>query len=194
MFTAMTVEALIARYGLLAIFIGAGVEGETVVVTGGLLAHQGLLPLPGAMIAAALGSCLADQLFFAAGRRFRDRPRVRRLIARPAFARAFAMFERHPLAFVFGFRFLYGLRTVSPIAIGTSRLPARTFLLMNAIAAAIWGVVFTGIGYAFGQGIERLFGRLRTAEHVIAAVAGVAIILLAATWIARGLIGRRASQ
>ncbi len=35
----MTIEALLAQFGLLAIGIGAGVEGEAVVATGGLLAQ-----------------------------------------------------------------------------------------------------------------------------------------------------------
>ena len=39
----MTIEALVARYGVVAIFLGAGVEGEAAVVTGGVLAHQGLV-------------------------------------------------------------------------------------------------------------------------------------------------------
>ena len=71
----MSIELLITRYGLAAVFLGAGIEGETMVVTGGLLAHGGLMPVTGVAIAAAAGSFVADQLFFAAGRRFRDHPR-----------------------------------------------------------------------------------------------------------------------
>ena len=116
----LTIEALIARYGLAAIFIGAGIEGETSVLAGGLFAHEGMLSLPGAMIAAASGSFLADQAFFAAGRRFRDHRWVQRAQHKPAFAKALETLERHPIGFIFAFRFLYGLRTVSPIAIGTT--------------------------------------------------------------------------
>ena len=89
---AMTIAAILARYGLIAIFVGAGVEGETVVVTGGVMAHQGLVPLAGAMAAAVLGSFAADQLLFLTGRRFRDHPRVVGWMRRPAFARALAAF------------------------------------------------------------------------------------------------------
>ena len=52
----MTIETLVAKYGLLAILLGAGVEGEAVVVTGGVLAHRGLVPLIPACICAAVGS------------------------------------------------------------------------------------------------------------------------------------------
>lgn len=176
----MTVETLIARYGLLALFVGAGVEGETVVVTGGLFARQGLVPLAGAMAAAATGSFVADQLLFTLGRRYRDHPRVRRIAQRPGFARALALLERHPTGFVFGFRFIYGLRTVSPVAIGASRVERRRFLLLNAAAAAIWGTGFTTAGYLFGEAIERAFGRVRSVAHLwpwVAAVAGIAAVV-----------------
>ena len=69
----LSIETLIAEYGLAAVFLGAGIEGETMVLAGGLFAHEGMLSLPGAMIAAACGSFVADQLFFAAGRRFPTR-------------------------------------------------------------------------------------------------------------------------
>lgn len=179
-----------ARYGLAAIFLGAGLEGETVVIAGGLLAHQGTVPLAGAIAAAATGSFAADQLFFLAGRRWRDHALVRRVTARPAFARALAAFERHPAGFIVAFRFLYGLRTISPIAIGTTQVPARRFVLLNAAAAVIWGALFTTLGYLFGHGIEGLFGRLRPGGHTLLLVAGGVLAAAAVVQIVRWRRGR----
>jgi membrane protein DedA with SNARE-associated domain len=173
----MAIETLIARYGLAAIFLGAGIEGETSVIAGGVLAHRHLISLSGAIAAAALGSCVADQLFFAAGRYFREHRRVRAMAAKPAFAKALVTFEHHPTLFVIGFRFLYGLRTVSPAAIGTSHIRTRKFVLLNALSAAIWGALFTGIGYGFGSGIERLFGGFSTARLIPIAVGGLVLLI-----------------
>ncbi|WP_375403439.1 hypothetical protein [uncultured Sphingomonas sp.] len=60
----MTLDPLVARYGLLALFLGAGIEGETTATLGGVFAHRGSFPLPAAM-AAAGGSFAADQILFA---------------------------------------------------------------------------------------------------------------------------------
>ena len=157
----LSIETLIARYGLAAVFLGAGVEGETMVLAGGLFAHEGMLSLPGTVIAAAAGSFMADQALFAAGRRFRDHRLVTRAQAKPAFAKALRTLERYPIGFIFAFRFLYGLRTVSPVAIGTSHVPFRTFVGINALAAITWAVLFTSLGYVFGTGVAELFGRYR---------------------------------
>ena len=44
--------------------------------------------------------------------------------------------------FVLSFRFLYGLRTISPVAIGLSSIPAAyRFTLLNAISAMVWAGV-----------------------------------------------------
>ncbi|KQN20644.1 hypothetical protein ASE86_15485 [Sphingomonas sp. Leaf33] len=179
----MTLEAIVARYGLLAIFVGAGVEGETVVAGGGLLANQGMLPLAGVMVAAAAGSALADGLFFAIGRRFRDHRRVKRIREKPAFARALALLERYPTGFIFAFRFLYGLRTVSPMAIGTMRVPTRRFLALNAAAAVVWAVLISTIGYLFGRALATAVGRLHSVEHVALAIGGVVVIAGGIAWL-----------
>ena len=156
----MAIEALVARYGLPALLVGAGIEGEAVVVAGGLLAHQGLVPLAGVMAVTAIGSFAADQAWFAVGRRFRDSARVQRIKRKAAFAHALAALDRHPVGFIFAFRFVYGLRTVSPIAIGSAGVSPKLFLPVNAVAAVIWAVLFSSIGYWFGDAFERILGRL----------------------------------
>ena len=172
----MTIEAIVARYGLAALLLGAGLEGETVVVAGGMLAHRGLFPLPAAMAAASLGSFTADQIFFLIGRRFHDHRIVRRAHEKPAFARAVGFFQRHPVGFIFAFRFLYGFRTVSPIAIGTTDVPVRLFVIVNLISAIVWGITFSSLGYMFGQAVQHLLGRVEPDVHGLLALAIGAVV------------------
>ncbi len=171
---AVTIEAIIARWGVAAVFAGTLLEGETAVIAGGLIAHQGLIAWPLALAAGALGSFLADQFFFAAGRRYRDRPFVQRWMQKRAFAKALSLLERYPVGFIFAFRFLYGFRTVSPLAIGTSRVPAMTFLTIDALAAVIWASLFTALGYWFGEAVTELAGRLRPSRQTL--LMGVAVL------------------
>jgi len=185
--TTIPLDQIIAEYGLFGLFAGAAVEGETIVVIGGMMVHRGILPFLPAIAAAAGGSFLSDQLFFMLGRRFRDHSIVQRIQRKPAFAKALATFDRHPLLFVFAFRFLYGLRTVSPIAIGTTQLRARTFLLLNAAAAAVWGATFVSVGLFFGTAIEEAFGRIKSLTHVLIG-AGVAALVL---WLVLAFVRRR---
>jgi membrane protein DedA with SNARE-associated domain len=180
---AISLEQIIGDYGLPGLFLGAAVEGETVVVLGGMMVHRGVLPFFPAIVAAAIGSFAADQLFFFLGRAFRHRPFVKRQQRKPAFVKALATFEKHPLLFVFAFRFVYGFRTVSPVAVGTTSLPARTFLVINALAAAVWATLFVSLGYCFGAAIERMVGRLPRLEPIFIGATVVAIAVVCALYL-----------
>ncbi|MDP3659397.1 MAG: DedA family protein [Phenylobacterium sp.] len=174
-------EHLISQYGALGVFLGAAVEGQSAVVAGGLLARQHLMSLWIALACATSGSGLADQMLFIAGRRFRDTAWVARTTARPAFAKALGFIERYPNTYVLAFRFVYGLRLVSPLAIGVSRMPAWRFAGLNLLAAALWAAVFTGLGYAFGEAVEAMLGSQAARRGaMIAAVALVLLVLVGA--------------
>lgn len=64
----MSIELLFVRYGVIAILLGAGLEGEATVVAGGILAHRHLIPLWEAVAAASAGSFIIDQAWFFLGR------------------------------------------------------------------------------------------------------------------------------
>lgn len=181
----MAPEALIARFGLGAVFLGAGLEGETAVIAGGILAHQHILSLPGVAIAGALGSFTADQAFFLFGRHFRDHPRVEKMLDKPAAERAIDTLEKHPVAFVLGFRFLYGLRTVSPVAVGTSDVSQIRFSALNPIAAVLWALLFTAVGYGLGGPLGRYFHRPKSIVPFLVAgllILGVGVFILRKLW------------
>jgi membrane protein DedA with SNARE-associated domain len=190
----MTIETFVVKYGLLAILLGAGIEGEAVVVTGGVLAHRGLVPLIPACICAAIGSFVVDQIWFALGRRFQNHRWITRIKAKPAFARAVDLLERRPTGFILAFRFIYGLRTVSPIAIGTSKVPMRTFLPLNALAAAVWGPVFTLFGYYVGHALDPLIDRFAGKAKVVVLVVLVLIVFVGVIQLARHLLRRRSGK
>lgn len=190
----MTIETFVARYGLIAILLGAGVEGEAVVVTGGVLAHRGLVPLAPACICAAIGSFVVDQIWFAVGRRFQNHRWILRIRAKPAFARAIDLLERRPTGFILAFRFIYGMRTVSPIAIGTSKVAFRTFLPLNALAAAIWGPVFTLFGFYVGHALDPLIDRIAGKARLVVLVVLVLIVFVGVIQLSRRLLRKRASE
>ncbi|MBD3760470.1 DedA family protein [Rhizorhabdus sp.] len=151
----MDIGQLVVAIGPWAIALGAGFEGETAAIAGGVMAHRGLFPIGAAFLATAFGALIADQLFFQLGRRFRDRPFVIHARQKPAFARAVGLIERYPTGFILAYRFIYGFRMVSPVAIGLSSIPLRRFAILNLIACILWAAIFTTIGYLFGPAVDR---------------------------------------
>lgn len=163
---------LVSRYGYLAVLAGTMLEGETVVLVAGFLAHQGYLTLPWIMICAVIGSCTSDQgLFFLS--RFRGDKLLARfpsiatrllpltdsLSDRPGALAAFALF----------FRFFYGLRNIAPVFLGMSAIPTLRFVALNAVGAVVWAVTFSLLGFVFARTLQTFVGSLARYEMYLAA-------------------------
>ncbi|MHB8253900.1 MAG: DedA family protein [Acidiferrobacter sp.] len=147
----MTLIRLIHVYGYLAVWIGCFLEGETILLLGGMAAEQGYLSLPGVIAAAFVGSMSGDQLFFYIGRRYGPGFIERKPRLKKASRRLQGWIERHETLLILGFRFLYGLRSAAPFVFGASGIGRRRFAFLNAAGALVWAVVLGYGGYLAGQ-------------------------------------------
>ena len=100
-------------------------------------------------------------------------------MSRPACDQSLDLIERHPVWFVLLFRFAYGLRAVAPVAIGASRVSARLFIPLNIIAAIVWGVLFTSLGYAFGPVFEAAEARYGSTLTIVTIGLSLLVLFLA---------------
>ncbi|MGB6281674.1 MAG: DedA family protein [Syntrophobacteria bacterium] len=170
----MTLESIVDTYGYVAVLLGTFLEGETILVLGGFAAHRGYLALPGVILAAFIGSLCGDRLFFFLGRKHSQAVLARRPAWKARADQANRLLERFRTPFILIFRFLYGLRTVSPFVIGMSSVPARQFIPLNAIGALVWAVVVGTGGYLFGSALEVVIGEVKRYE--VEALLAIAII------------------
>lgn len=160
----MSIESLIQQYGYMALFIGSFLEGESIVVVAGFMAHRGYLLLPWVMFWAFCGSVLSDQLFFllgyTRGQRFlANRPRWQRKAKR-----VLDLSDHHQIALCLGFRFVYGIRNVTPFVMGASGFSPLRFVALNLIGAVVWAAVVSAGGYAFGEVLQRILQDVRRYE------------------------------
>lgn len=181
----MSLETLISEYGVPAVFLGAAFEGETAVFLGGVFAHRHFMTWWEAAAAATLGSFAADQAWFFAGRYANRLAFVQRFLKTDAASKVSRLLEAHPTGFILSFRFIYGMRTVSPVLIGLSAIPALRFVVLNLIAAVIWGTLITTIGFLFGNVVESLFGRLKLHMHLLIMLAPIAVAVVFAVFASR---------
>ena len=111
------------------VFAWAFVEGETFVIIGGVLAHQGYLNWNLLFLLAWIGSFCGDQLYFWIGRRWGQDLLVRFPRLRPSAQAALEMLRCYDTGFILSFRFIYGVRNFASFAIGMSTL----FELIGAV-------------------------------------------------------------
>jgi len=181
----MDFQSLIEQYGYAAILIGTFFEGETVLVIAGLLANQGYLKLAGVVIAAFAGALLGDQLYFHIGR-WKGQPFIE---SHPTLKyhsqRVVNLLRNHQNKLILGFRFVYGIRTVTPFVLGASGVAPIRFLVLNTIGALLWALVIGVAGFYFGKVLEQLLGQVKNYEMlIIGSMVGIALVV----WLSRRFI------
>ena len=160
----MSPEALLERFGYLAVFLGTFLEGEAILVIAGFFAERGRLGVVAVTLIGFLGAYLGHLFWFWLGRRHGVRlldryPRMQR-----HFGNSIRMFERYGVAAIIVTQWLYGLRITCAVVVGISKISLLKFLIYEAISCMIWAVGVTALGYYFGAAVQTLLGRYEHAE------------------------------
>jgi membrane protein DedA with SNARE-associated domain len=175
----MDLASLIQNWGYPAVFAGSLIEGETILALAAVAAHRGYLALPWVIAVAAAGGFVGDQVYFLVGRFAGDRVLARWPALRPGAERVRRLLDRYDTPLILGVRFMYGLRTVGPIAIGMSRVHWLRYAALNLAGAILWATLVAGIGYALGEVLTRVLGDLKRVEEWvfgIVLVVGLALV------------------
>jgi membrane protein DedA with SNARE-associated domain len=183
----------LAQYGSLALFaimalgiVGLPIPEESTLVFAGVLVYRGHLE-PGSAIAAAfLGSSCGISVSYLLGRTLGLRL-VKRYgnylrITPDSIDRAHARFEQvGRWALMVGY-FLPGIRHLTAIAAGTTKLEYPDFALFAYAGALVWSFSFVSLGVVVGHQWRRVTEQIHD-NLALASLAVVACLLLA--WLVR---------
>jgi membrane-associated protein len=189
------ITQLIHEFGLIAVFLAAGLQamgfpvpgGTGLVIAGIDASSKNGLPLVGVIAAGALGAIFGGTAGFAVGR-WRGEPVLLRI------ARLFrqqperiqdlrSQFQRNAIAPLFIARFVTGLRNVAGLAAGASGVPLGRFLAVSAVAACAWSALITLEYYFAGHAILGA----PTWLQIVLIIVGVAATIVSLRFLRLGL-------
>jgi membrane protein DedA with SNARE-associated domain len=180
------IKTWIEHYGYWAIIVGTIIEGETIVLTGGILAFWGCLDLRWVMVTAFIGSFSGDQIFFFLGRYKGNQIISRREKWRSRLEKVHRLSKRYHTAIILGFRFMYGFRLVTPLVLGADQtINPRRFMILNGFSAACWSIIFAWGGYFLGEVSEGLLKEIKRVQGGFLIGLSLAGILGWIVWIIR---------
>lgn len=168
---------LLAEWGYLIIIVWTFLEGETIVILAGMTAASVGLEPHYIALSAFCGSFASDQVMFTLGKYKGESV----LNAFPRIAanmdKAKRLLQKYDTAMILGFRFIYGVRNVTPIMLGISGVSRKKFFLLNAVGAGVWALTFTYGGHYAGQAFKHLMERVgHGILYVLLALAAVLIV------------------
>lgn len=174
------------------------IPSELILPLAGFLAGQGRLWLPGAVVAATLGSVVGALALYALGA-WLGEERVRALIRRFGrfltlsegdLDRAVRWFDRHGGKVVLIGRLVPVVRSLVSIPAGFARMPLLRFVTYTALGSAAWNSALIGLGFALGARWETVGAYTKPLEYL----ALLALVAVAVWFICRRRGGMQRPQ
>lgn len=162
----MDPKTLIETFGTIGLFvivfaesgllIGFFLPGDSLLVTAGLLASQGVLNYPVIAVGCFVAAVAGDQVGYAFGKKVGPalyRRPDSRLFRQSHLVRARRYFEEQGPKTVVLARFIPLVRTFTPVLAGVGEMPYRLFVTYNIVGGLLWGVGLTTVGYTLGEAV-----------------------------------------
>lgn len=139
------------EYGYVVLFFWSILEGELGLIMAGIMSHTGDMSLPLAVFVAGLGGFSGDQIYFYIGRFNKKYIHKKINTHRTKFALAHLLLNKYGWPIIFAQRYMYGMRTITPMAIGLTKYSSKRFAIINFISAMFWAMITIVPAYFFGE-------------------------------------------
>jgi membrane protein DedA with SNARE-associated domain len=202
----LATASFLDRHGLLAAFVFLLIEeaglpvpvpGDFLMLYLGVRAGEGRVPLWQAIVVMELATVLGATFLYVLAR-IAGRGLVYRYgrfirLTPERLDRAEKWLKDHGSRAVFLGRLLPGLRIVTAVACGVFEVPARIFLPSMALGGLLYILVYTLLGYYFGQPVLDLIGQIHLPFGLLGSLIPLAVLVW---WTVRARqdLGRRAAR
>jgi membrane-associated protein len=147
---------IFAESGML---LGFFMPGDTLLISAGVFAAQGKLPLATLLFIVVVAAIAGDNVGYTIGRRaghriFRKPDGV--LFRQSYVTQSEKFFERYGSKTMLLAHFIPVVRTFTPIVAGVGKMNRTQFVIFDAIGDTAWALIVTMLGYWFGSRIPNI--------------------------------------
>ena len=147
----------LTTYGYIALFLYSLGGGFVGLMAAGVLSYMGKMDLMTAMTVAMVSNFLGDTLLFYMARYHKKEVLNYFHKHRRKLALSHMLMKKHGSWIIFMQKFVYGIKTLIPLAIGITKYDFTRFSILNFFAAVLWALV-VGLGsYLAGKPIMGVY-------------------------------------
>ncbi len=155
------------------LFLGFFLPGDTLLITAGVYASLGKLPLLSVIIVGAVAATTGDSTAYIIGRKlgrrvFKNQDSV--LFNPKHVNRAESFFDKYGSKAVLIAHYMPFIRTLTPLLGGVAKMPYGRFLIFDSIGDISWAVVITLLGYYLGKKVPNI-------DHYVLYVVGFVVVI-----------------
>ncbi len=152
----------LTTYGYIILFLYSLGGGFFALAAAGVLSSMGKMDLTTSIAVASVANFLGDQALLLFTRANKSQMMDYLKKHRRKLAYSHLLMKKYGTWVIFLQKYIYGVKTLVPIAIGLTRYDAMKFAIYNALAAIVWGVV---IGVASFLGGKTILSLLQSAKE-----------------------------
>jgi membrane protein DedA with SNARE-associated domain len=174
----LSMEAILIKYGLVAVFVAAMLEADVIPVLAGVAAHRGYFNPVLAIAAASCGALAGHCVWFYIGRH--------KLLKKSATleqlrSKAEVLFQRVGQWQIPASHIIYGTRVATMTFLGARGTQARSFVLVDGVSCLALTTLLFCLGFALSASVSMVLINVRRVEIVLlvtVALVGLTLHLL----------------
>ncbi|WP_419770124.1 MAG: DedA family protein [Candidatus Marinarcus sp.] len=144
-------EDLIKEWGYIILFLYSFGGGFLALAAAGVLSYTGDLNIVLSILVAGSANFIGDQFLFYLARKNKLYAKEMMQKYGRKVALAHLMMRRYGSYVIVVQKYIYGIKTLIPLAMGLTKYDAKKFMLFNILATVLWGVVVGYASYFMGE-------------------------------------------
>lgn len=144
-------EEFIREWGYVALFAYSFGGGFVGLVIAGVLSYAGDLNIVASIIVAGCSNFLGDQFLFYMARTNKNYAKDTMKKYGRKVALAHLWMRKYGSSVVFLQKYVYGIKTLIPLAMGLTKYSFQKFTIYNIFATALWAIVVGTLSYMAGE-------------------------------------------
>ncbi|PID47029.1 MAG: hypothetical protein CR967_05935 [Proteobacteria bacterium] len=148
----------LSTYGYIALFLYTLGGGMVAIVAAGVLSYMGKMDIYLSISIAFIANAIGDTLLFYLSRYNKEMimPYVKK--HRRKLALSHVLMKKYGDKIIFFQKFVYGIKTLIPLAIGFTKYSFIKFSILNFISSLIWAILLGYGSYMFGEAFQKSIG------------------------------------
>ena len=175
-------EELIRDWGYIILFLYSFGGGFVALVVAGILSYSGELNIVITMLVAGSANFIGDQFLFTVARKNKHQARKMMEKHKRKIAMSHLLMRKYGTWVIFLQKYIYGIKTLIPLAMGLTKYDYRKFIVFNLLASIVWALIIGLSAYMLGELVYTYIEEFKTYGLIL-----VAAILLTVFYFYRNL-------
>lgn len=144
-------ESFISDWGYIALALYSFGGGMIALAIAGIFSFTGELNIFYVIAVASIANFIGDQFLFSIARN--NKAYAKDMMSKwgRKIALAHILIRKYGVWVIFIKKYIYGIKTLVPLAIGITKYDSKKFIIINIFASLVWGIVVGAISYYVGQ-------------------------------------------